>query len=158
MGGPVGFLTGTEQKKPIDATVTSHSLFNTEAGGHASSKPASIDGCVAIYLIWQHRHERMFTWSMTKTGNVGFANSICVITAGILCFSQSQLTFYFLNQLYIFWSVYFIPYLFLIVTITKLRFNDCLRISKGLLLKKKKGIPQHFGKTLSFLLRGRLEE
>ncbi len=51
MGGPVGFLTGTEQKKPSDATVTSHSLFNTEAGGHASSKPARIDGCVAIYLI-----------------------------------------------------------------------------------------------------------
>lgn len=51
MGGPVGFLTGTEQKKPSDATVTSHSLFNKEAGRHASSKPASIDECAAVYLI-----------------------------------------------------------------------------------------------------------
>lgn len=53
MGGPVGILTGTEQKKPSDATETSHSLFNTEAGGHASSKPARIDRCVAIYLIYE---------------------------------------------------------------------------------------------------------
>lgn len=42
MGGPVGILTGTEQKKPSDATETSHSLFHTEAGGHASSKPAGL--------------------------------------------------------------------------------------------------------------------
>lgn len=97
MGGPVGFLTGTEQKKPSDATVTSHSLFSIEAGGHASSKPASIDECVAIYLIWERGHESMFTWSMTKTGNVGFANIICVITADILCLSQPQLTVFFPN-------------------------------------------------------------
>lgn len=41
MGGPVGFLTGTEEK-PSDAPVTSHSLFNTEAGELVSSKPASV--------------------------------------------------------------------------------------------------------------------
>lgn len=51
MGGPVGILTGTEQKKPIDATETSHSLFHTEAGGHASSKPAGLQICVALYSI-----------------------------------------------------------------------------------------------------------
>lgn len=54
MGGPVGILTGTEQKKPSDAAETSHSLFHTEAGGHASSKPGRLQKCFAIYipLVW----------------------------------------------------------------------------------------------------------
>lgn len=51
MGGPVGILTGTEQKKPRDATQTSHSLFNTEAGRHAPSKHARIDWRAALYLL-----------------------------------------------------------------------------------------------------------
>lgn len=50
MGGPVGILTGTEQKKPGDATETSHSLFSREAGGHASSKPARMDRRVHLAL------------------------------------------------------------------------------------------------------------
>lgn len=53
MGGPVGFLTGTGEKKPSDASVTSHSLFNTEAGRLASSKPAREDEFVAILLKWE---------------------------------------------------------------------------------------------------------
>lgn len=51
MGGPVGILTGTEQKKPGDAAETSHSLFHTEAGGHASSKPAGLQTRLALYSI-----------------------------------------------------------------------------------------------------------
>lgn len=51
MGGPVGILTGTEQKKPGDATETSHSLFHTEAGGQASSKPAGLHIRVALSPI-----------------------------------------------------------------------------------------------------------
>lgn len=57
MGGPVGILTGTEQKRPGDATETSHSLFSREAGGHASSKPARADRRVHLAPT-----RRAFTW------------------------------------------------------------------------------------------------
>lgn len=53
MGGPVGILTGTEQKKPSDAAETSHSLFHTETGGHASSQPGRLLKCVTISCIFR---------------------------------------------------------------------------------------------------------
>lgn len=64
-----GFLTGTEQKRPSDAAVTSHSLFHTRRQeNRPPQKPASIDG-------FAERHERIFTGSVTQPENAGFSRA-----------------------------------------------------------------------------------
>lgn len=75
-----------QQRKPSDATETSHSLFNTVAGGHASSKPARMERRVAIYLTYESADMNGVHLEFDRTVNSGLSDAaeinVCFTLSG----------------------------------------------------------------------------